>query len=439
MLLPQDILDMPRMLFRALAFYSRSQFWNTAQIHTYQDRMLRRLIQQANDHVPYYRRLFADIGLQVNKFRGRVDMHKIPLLDKETLRLHTSEFIAANADQLGARWYQTSGSTGTPLSYILDTRSRYNDGAVTLRSYAWAGLYPGMKLFSVKDYLKQFTYKYSLGGRALSFDLNSLNLESAKLLWPKINALKPKVFRSYPFTLMMLYHYGQQAGIPMHRPQKIITTGESLPQALRKKLETSYQAEVFDYYGMTENSSLITECMAHTYHVIEDYAFHEFLGPGLQPVRSGRAEIVATNLYNYAMPLIRYRTRDLAWLSPHTQTCPCGLAFRSVEKIEGRKEDYILTPDGTRLNLIETPLNAGQGITMAQYVQDAWDHMYVNIVPGPDFEPDSLQEVKKELRRLVGDRIGIDFHLVDRLEQRGKDGLGKIPFIYSKIGKSLYE
>lgn len=428
-----------RMLHRLFFFHLGSQKWDRARLEAYQDRKLRDLINHAGKNVPYYRSLFEKVGLNPETFKGREDMRKIPILDKETFRTRTREFMADNAASFKPYWFQTSGSTGTRLKYVLDAESRAHDGAVALRSYAWAGFYPGMKLFSVKDHLKKWEYKYSMLGRVLNFDMNCINQASAVDIWHKINRLKPDFFRSYPFTLMMLHRYGVKAGIRMHRPKKIITTGESMPAMLRKRLESCYQAEVFDYYGMSENTSMITECKLHTYHVIEDYAFHEFLDPAGKPVSQGRSEIVATSFYNYAMPLIRYHTRDFAWLYPATRVCGCGCHFRGVEKIEGRKEDYIETPDGIRLNLIETPLYKGRGIMIGQYVQDTPDHMYVNIVPGPDFEPDSLAAVEKDLRRLLGHRMAIDFHIVEELEHRGGKTSAKVPFIYSKIGKSFYE
>ena len=430
---------LPLMALKYVTFYRRSQWWDRQRLEAYQDRMIVRLVRHAAEHVPYYRKLFDAVGLNPREFHGREDMARIPLLDKETFRQRTDEFVADNADAYHPTWSKTSGSTGTPLEYILDRGSKAHDGAVTLRSYAWAGFHPGMKLFSVKDHLKKWEYKYSFLGRVLNFDSNCISRESAVAIWQRINRLQPSTFRGYPFTLMMLHKYGVDAGVPMHGPKRIITTGESLPESLRERLEEAYGTEVFDYYGMTENTSMMTECECHTYHAIEDFSYHEFLDPELgAPVTHGRSEVVATNFYNYAMPLIRYRTKDFAWLRPESERCRCGRQFRSVEKIEGREEDYILTPEGVRLNLIETPLNAGKGIMVGQYVQDTPDHMYVNIVPGPDFIEASLVDVEADLRRLLGNTIEIDFHIVDELEHRGGKKTGKVPFIYSKMGKSLY-
>ncbi len=431
------VLSAPKLL-RQAAFLYRSQFWDAARLGRFQDLMLRQLITHAAAEVPYYRALFARCGLRPENFRGRADMGKIPPLDKETLRTRLPEFVADNAAVYRPDWFQTSGSTGTPLRYMLDSGAKVNDMVAALRSYGWAGFRPGMKLLSIKDHLKQFAFHYSCGRRILTVDSNSIDPAAAQSLWSEINRLKPTVFRGYPFYLLMLYQYGSQAGLAMHRPEIIITTGESLSRTLRRRLQSCYRAEIFDYYGMTENTAMITECEHHRYHVIEDYAWHEFIDPAGNPVSGGRAELLATGFYNYAMPLIRYRCNDFINLAPVSEVCGCGRHFRLVESIEGRKEDYITTPEGGRYNLIETPLNAGVGIMMAQYVQDAEDHIYVNIVPGPDFQKESLVRVEEKLRCLVGNSLKIDFKIVEKLEQRAGVA-GKVPFIFSRIGRSLYD
>ena len=85
-------------------FFGASQKWNRSKIREYQDRKLIDVVKQAGENVPYYRELFQKIGFNPNKFKGRGDMHKIPLLEKETLRTRQDEFIAENAYQYGINW-----------------------------------------------------------------------------------------------------------------------------------------------------------------------------------------------------------------------------------------------------------------------------------------------------------------------------------------------
>jgi len=428
---------LPRLAGRT-AILAITQHWSGARLAKFQDMRLRRLVRHAAAHVPYYREMFRRIGLNPRDFRGRADLPSLPLLDKETVRARPDEFVADNVARFHPERKQTSGSTGTPLRFMVSAESKIASAAATLRAYAWAGYVPGMKVFTMKSYLRDWVSCRSMGGRSLDADTNQLTPESGLALWREINQLRPEFFHGYPFFLVMLARIAQQAGIEYHRPRTIISIAESLPTSVRRTLSEAYGgAKIFDYYSMHENAVLITECRHGTKHVIDDYAYHEFVDPDGRPIESGRGEIVGTSYYNYAMPLLRYRTRDFARL-PSVQTpCPCGRTFPWVQVIEGRKEDFVVTPDGRILQLFEEPMNEGRGIAASQFIQDAADHLTVNILPSPDFDPECLAAVAKELRRRIGPTMRMDFRLVDELERRPGDS-GKIPFLISRVGHTFY-
>lgn len=427
----------PRLVART-AFLALSQRFSAARLGRFQDERLKRLVRHAAANVPYYRDLFSRIDLDPRGFRGRADMVRIPLLDKETVRAKPAEFVADNAARFHPETKETSGSTGTPLRFMVSAQSKIASAAATLRAYSWAGYVPGMKVFTMKSYLRDWVSCRSMGGRSLDADTNRLTAETGRELWREINRMKPQYFHGYPFFLVMLARIAQQAGIDYHRPRTIISLGESLPVSVRRTLSDAYGgAKIFDYYGMHENSALVTECRHGTKHVIDDYAYHEFVDPTGQSVDAGRGEIVGTSYYNYAMPLLRYRTRDFARLPAVQTPCPCGRAFPSVEIIEGRKEDFVVTPDGRILQLFEEPMNEGRGIAASQFIQDAPDHLTVNILPSPDFEPECLPAVAEQLNRCLGPTMKIDFRLVEELERRPGDS-GKIPFLISRIGHGFY-
>jgi phenylacetate-CoA ligase len=427
----------PRLAART-AFLGVTQYWSRARLARFQDERLRRLVRHAAAHVPYYRELFRRIGLDPQAFRGRADLARIPPLDKETVRARADEFVADDAPRFHPERKQTSGSTGTPMRFMVGAESKIASAAATLRAYAWAGYVPGMKVFTMKSYLRDWVYRRSMAGRSLDADTNQLTPETGLALWREINRMRPAFFHGYPFFLLMLARIAQQAGIEYHRPRTIISIAESLPVSVRRTLGEAYGgARIFDYYSMHENAVLITECRHGTKHVIDDYAYHEFVDPDGRVVESGRGEIVGTSYYNYAMPLIRYRTRDFARLPKAQATCPCGRSFPSVDVIEGRKEDFVVTPDGRILQLFEEPMNEGRGIAASQFIQDAADHLTVNILPSSDFDPECLPAVAKELHRRIGPTMSMDFRLVEELERRPGES-GKIPFLISRVGHTFY-
>jgi phenylacetate-CoA ligase len=423
-------------VFRRYMFFLSSQRWDRKKIDEYQDRKLINIVRHAAEHVPYYRNLFKEVNLDPYKFRGREDMQRIPMLDKQTLRIRQDEFIADNASQYGISWDSTSGSTGTPLHFIEDNLTKASKLAVVLRSYQWAGYLPGKKTFSLQSYTfgdpASFT-KYFPFAKLWRFDAKKLKKETALELLDLIDRERPSVFIGYPFSIFMLTQFAEREGRSIHPIGSIVTAGETLSERRRELLEAAYKCKVYDFFSHHENVAIITECKNQTRHICEDFAYNEIVDEsGNDASEKGTGELVGTGFYNYAMPLIRYRIGDKVILDSKNDACGCGRHFRIVKEIVGRQNDYLETPDGRLLgNVLEHSVDNAKGVMLSQCVQDAIDHMYVNLIVEKEFNEESRIELEKGLRKRLGNEIKIDFKVVSQLE-RSKSG--KTPFIISRIG-----
>ena len=224
----KSIFQIPFKVLKRYGFYKKSQFWTKTQIEDFQDEQLIKLIQHAGQHVPYYRNLFKKNGFNTEKFRGREDMYKIPTLNKEVIRTHQKELIADNAKKFGLTWDSTSGSTGTPLHFVLDDDVQANKIAALLRSYKWAGYKLGKKTFSLQSYYFQDSnYKYNRFYNIIRFDSNKLKKSSAIKVINEINRFKPVFFMGFPFDILMLSRFAEEEGMIIRSPRSIVTYGET--------------------------------------------------------------------------------------------------------------------------------------------------------------------------------------------------------------------
>ena len=429
----------PRIAARLL-FLRRSQWWSPERVGRYADARLRNLVRHAGRHVPYYRALFRDIGLDPETFRGRADLPRIPPLDKQTFRTRHQEFVADNAAAFRPRWKSTSGSTGAPLRFQVSAASCIHDAAAHLRTYAWAGFHPYLTRAVWSRYQGQdWDVRYRMGGRCLGHNPHMLEQEVILRLWHEINRFKPAVFSGYPVTLLLIGRVAREAGLRPHRPRALICVGETLTADMRERLADLYGgAQVFDCYGLAENAALIAECPAGSLHVCDDYAWHEFVDAAGAPVAEGPCEILGTGYFGHAMPMIRYRTGDTARVRPAGRRCACGRPSRAIEALEGRRVDLIQAPDGRTVAALPFAICAGRGIAASQFVQERHDHIYVNILPDADFDPASLRDVEHAMRHRLGPDIRIEFRTVERLERRAGHG-GKTPMAISRICECPYE
>ena len=264
--------------FKRYFFYRSSENWNQERYEAYQDEQLKKVIRHAAAHVPYYRELFKKINLDTAQFRGRQDICKIPLLEKETLRARQKEFIADNADQFGVNWDSTSGSTGTPLHLIIDNSTKAHKLAAVLRAYQWAGYSPGKRTFSIQSYTfedpQAISKRYPLE-RYWRFNSKLLKEDTGLEIVNMINDRKPQVFIGYPFSIFMISRFADQHGIKLNPVESIITAGETLSERRRHLLEKAYGCKVHDFFSHHENVAVITECPHQHKHIFENFAYNE--------------------------------------------------------------------------------------------------------------------------------------------------------------------
>ncbi len=428
MKLPNHITQAPE-IFRRYMFYQKSQHWNRQQLLDYQNAKLKEIVTYAGRYVPYYRNLFREIDLDTASFQGIEDLHRIPLLDKETLRTRQKEFIAETSHLLDAKVEKTSGSTGTPLTLIIDKHSRANKYATVARAFRWAGYRPGALRFVIKGLSEYKTKPYGYDPLSHAIYLNSSKLSRENCLAAaKLAAkLKPSVFEGYARSFIDFFNLTSN-DLKLANPRGIFVYGESVTQPIREFVQSAFGAHIFDFYSHSENAVMICEKPDKKKYLMEDYFFAELADEKGESFTGNYGELIGTSFYNYSMPLIRYRTRDYIRLGEER-----GNDKKEVLAIEGRMDDFIITPDGKKLFLNEGAITYGEGIIASQLVQTKSDIVTVNLIVDKGYKMAYCDEITKGLQKRGGESLRYEYRIVDKLERKSS---GKIPFIISNIGNT---
>ena len=169
----------------------------------------------------------------------------------------------------------------------------------------------------------------------------------------------------------------------------------------------------------------IVQCAAGSLHYRTDYGVLELLGDGT---------MVCTGLNSLAMPLVRYRVGDVA--VARDGVCACGREFPLIERIEGRIEDYVRTPDGRFVGRLDHLFKDVHHVREAQIVQTQLNELVLRIVKANGFGSNDEQIILKEARMRLGDAMGIRFEYVDRIE---RTAAGKFRFIVSQLPREQLE
>ncbi|MHA4779474.1 phenylacetate--CoA ligase PaaK [Streptomyces sp. MSC1_001] len=307
---------------------------------------LRATLRHAYENVDFYRRSFDAAGVTPDDCRTLADLARLPFTTKADLRDQYPFGMFAVAPDRIRRVHASSGTTGRP------TVVGYTDGDldtwadVVARSLRAAGVRPGHKV--------HVAYGYGLftGGLGAHYGAERLGCTvipaSGGMTARQVRLIqdfRPEVIMVTPsYMLTLLDEFERQGVDPRSTSLKVGVFGaEPWTEAMRKEIEEAFAIDAVDIYGLSEviGPGVAQECVETKdgLHIWEDHFYPEVVDPFTGEVLPDgeEGELVFTSLTKEAMPVIRYRTRDLTRLLPGT-----ARVFRRMEKVTGRSDDMII-------------------------------------------------------------------------------------------------
>lgn len=405
-----------RVFHRTLDRLADNERKSKDQLLDEQARQLHSMLEYTRTHVPYYRRL----GCSPDNF------HEWPILDKQLLASQSCDFVSDDFHRKELMILKTSGTTGTPLQVHVSKTYHQMEMAFRWRHRAWGGVpflsraayVSGHPVAQASQSDGPFWRVDVIEKRLLcsSYHLSPANLPQY------IDALRryaPLFVHGYPSSLYVLAQYMLEHDVHEVRPRAVFTASETLLDFQRAAIQKAFGTKVFNWYGNTEMTCNIVECEAGGLHYRTDYGVLELLDDGI---------MVCTALNNHAMPLIRYRVGDVA--VGRDGSCPCGRAFPLMERVEGRIEDYVVTPEGRRIGRLDHLFKDAQHIREAQLVQKQVDELIIRIVRTEGFSSEDERVILAEARQRLGSSIRIRFDYVHDIPRVSG---GKFRFVKSSL------
>ncbi len=412
----------------------RSQWLGEDELASRQRRELRRLVQHARVTVPFYATLPAVERGDAAELEG------LPLVTKDAVQSAGTAIVSRT--YAGARLTEihTGGTTGKPLNIRCTSEVLQANYAFFSRFQTWTGFARGERsaTFAGRNIVPRRgddSGVYWRRNRAANTLLLSSYHLSPRNIPGYVRALRdfqPRLIDSYPSSLAPIAKHLLEHGITDIRPRAIITSSETLDPAARADLTHAFGCPVFDHYGAAEMAALITQCERGTYHVNPEFGIVELLDERGRPVAPGETgQIVATGFLNDVQPLIRYATGDLAVQG--TGRCACGRAFPHVERVIGRMDDVIITPEGRRIGRMDPVFKVTAGLHETQIIQDRRDHVRVEIVTAADFREADGDTLKREIERRLGPSMRVDVVRVPHIQRAAS---GKLRTVVNLVDRA---
>lgn len=416
----------------------------------FQKARLQDLLLHAHRFVPYYREVFAKIGIiQDNSSVNLQAFSRIPLLDKTIIRKRLSDLLSHDLDS--RRWYYNTsgGSTGEPVRFIQDNEYFDWESALKMLYDSWTGYFPAApKVLLWGSERDIFFGKEQLRTRLRRWLNNEIWLNTFRITPEQmhtyvhtINSFRPSQIQAYVESIYGLSEFIGRKRLYVHSPRAIMTSAGTLHSHVRQTIEAAFQAPVFDRYGSREVGDMACECPHHSgLHVAAPTHYVEILKRDGSPTEPGKVgEIVVTVLINHAMPLIRYRIGDMgAWTG---EACTCGRSWPLLAKVTGRVTDTFLTRNGTHIHgeYFTHLFYLKDWVEKFQVIQQDYDHITILIVPREQHAKliqdtaqlgTQLQDMTSNIRVVMGTDCTVDYDFVNDIPTTPS---GKYRYTISKI------
>jgi phenylacetate-CoA ligase len=318
------------------------------ELQPFQLTQLKQTVNRVAERVPFYQKKLKALGIGADDLNNIEDVAKLPFTEKIDLRDNYPFGLCAVPMTEVDRVHASSGTTGKPITgpYTKNDLAQWAD-CMARNLYA-AGVRP--------EHIVQNAYGYGLftGGLGFHLGLEALGCTvvptSSGFTERQIMLMqdfKTDVITCTPSYALTIAERAEEMGIDLPAlPLKIGVFGaEPWTEQMRKEIEARMGIKAMEAYGLTElgGPGVGFDCEAQSgIHINEDYYLAEIVDPAtLEPVPLGeKGELVFTSLQRQAMPMLRYRTKDITRL--YRETCACGRTFIKMDKIFGRSDDMLI-------------------------------------------------------------------------------------------------
>lgn len=338
---------------------AKTEWYSAIKIKAYQEKRLRKLIHYAYRFIPYYHRLFNEHNLKPQEIQTIEDLMKIPPLTRKLAQENYADLI--NPRRV-VHTHLSSETTGQRMKWASSLEWLELFPLTLWRGFSWAGLRRDHRVVSFHSRVIGEIAKNSLIIRE-ALDESTIDEQLRQ-----IRGFKPDFAYCYASSAYAMAQYLLKRNLRIHLEGIIVTSDQLFPHYI-PVIEEAFRCKVFNNYGCNDGGLWGAECQ-------ERLGFHQDFERSILEFQDGK--MLATDLWNYAMPFIRYENGDTGcWLNV---SCPCG-RMMPLFSVTGRINDFISTP-----SKIFSPTTIAQifkhecfvNIQVIQHTKNEIEILYVN-------------------------------------------------------------
>lgn len=417
----------------------RSESMSFEELRDDQFFKFKKLLIYSYENIDFYKKLYDEKLVDVYSISSWNDIQKIPCITKKDIQSNYAQMINNEYKKNEQITSHTSGTTGTPLQFITDklSESYYNEHVRRHRTWngyffkGYCASFGGKKIVSTNKMHK--LWRWSIPDKLLLFSSFHLTDENVLKYACIMEKRKIKYIKGYSSNLYIVAMILMKHNVTL--PMKGVFFGsEPMYDYQREVIEKTFQCKVSNFYGNSERTVFAYDCeKKEGLHVSMDYTLVQICDEDGNEVENGvNGEIIGTNLVNYSMPLIRYRTGDIS--HKLDKSCSCGRMYEMLERIETKVEDYIIGANGEKISpsALTHPFKPipMRVIENSQVYQDKIGKICIRIVKGENFSQLYIDQLLAEFKDRFNGSLVVTVEFVDVIYVLDN---GKYKWVISKL------
>ena len=381
-------------------------------------------LRSVYSNVPFYHTRFDEAGLDPENIKSLEDIRRLPFTTSDDLRAHYPFGLLAVSKDEVVRVHTSSGTTGRAKAICFSKNDIDFSANLIARCLVMTGTGKGDTLQNM------MTYGLFTGALVMHYGAEKVgalvipagpgNTERQIQLMRDFGTTVIHITPSYSLYLASAL---QQKGIDPRKDlnlRRAYLGAEPYSEETRKKIEEIYGIDVYNSYGLTEMSGpgVAFECSyKNGMHLWEDHFFAEIINPETGEVLEDgqEGELVLTSLRREAMPLIRYRTRDITKII--TGVCECGRTHRRISRILGRSDDmFVVKGVNVFPQQIEQVLMGIKGVAQNYQIQlESYDHLTIRVEIAKELFDGNIEHLL-QLQTEITDKVRADILVKPKIE-----------------------
>lgn len=411
---------------KKLAEFESHNAWSRDQLVSWRNDRLKGLVRHCYDTVPFYRDVMDEGGINPTSIQDEDSLKALPVIRKADVKANPKAFVSSKAKNLNILHVHTSGTTGSGFQFDSTVECQQAQFACFWRYYHSHGLDANMwqAQFSSRQAVPKRVatppfWRIDKPGKRYYMSAFHESPANMRAYYEVIQEKRFPWISGYPSLMVLLAQWMNERDLRFDFVKAVTCGAENLLEYQADAMEKAFGVRPVQTYGQTENVAIFSQSPDGKILVDEDFSVVEF-----SPEPVGGFRVIGSCLFNYATPLLRYDTGDTVQLGD--QTGP----RREIASIDGRSEDYVHLPDGTKVGKLDHVFKDTPHFQEAQIYQATDYSLRLRVVGEPYLCVEDEKTALSALRASIGPSLPVEFEYMAQLPRSQSR---KLRFVVSDV------